>query len=164
MPTNWYMYLAAALIPMLVGSIYYGPLFGKAWMKSNGFTEESLKGANMAVIFGVSFVLSCFLAMFIGLFTIHQSMIPGLFMDSSPAEIDEMKAFVNKYSEVHRTWSHGMVHGILGAFMVALPLIGINALFERRGWTYIGIHFGYWLITFALMGALLCATLTYPAL
>jgi len=31
--------------------------------------------------------------------------------------------------------------------------MAINALFERRGWKYIGIHFGYWLLTFVALGA-----------
>jgi len=162
-PENAYMYLVAALIPMLVGSIWYGPLFGKSWMKTNGFTEESLQGANMAVIFGVSYLLSCILAMFMGMWTIHQSMIPGLFANHDPAgpEVAEMMAFMGKYGDVHRTWSHGAVHGVIGAIMIVLPLVGINALFERRGWKYIGIHFGYWLVTMVLMGALLCATLKW---
>ncbi|MEM1124806.1 MAG: DUF1761 domain-containing protein, partial [Bacteroidota bacterium] len=34
----------------------------------------------------------------------------------------------------------------------------MNALFERRGWKYIWIHTGYWFITLALIGGLLCAT------
>jgi len=93
-------------------------------------------------------------------------MIPGLFMDHDPAgpAVAEMKAFANKYADVHRTWSHGAVHGVIAAISVALPLIGINSLFERRGWKYIGIHFGYWLLALALMGALLCATLKYAPL
>ena len=160
MPANWYMFLVAALIPMIVGAVWYGPLFGKAWMKTNGFTEESLKGGNMAVIFGVSFLLSIFLAMFMGQFTIHQAMLPGLGVDATDPQLGlDITAFMDKWGGIHRTWSHGAVHGVIAAIMVALPLIGINALFERRGGKYIGIHFGYWLITFALMGALICATL-----
>ncbi|WP_421786214.1 DUF1761 domain-containing protein [Hyphobacterium sp.] len=34
---------------MLVGMVWYGPLFGKRWMALNNFTEESLKDGNMAV-------------------------------------------------------------------------------------------------------------------
>lgn len=32
----------------------------------------------------------------------------------------------------------------------------INALFERRGFKYIAIHTGYWLITLAIIGGLMC--------
>ena len=45
-------------------------LFAKRWMKENGFTEESMKEANMLKIFGLSFLLMLFasfnLAMFVG--------------------------------------------------------------------------------------------------
>jgi asparagine N-glycosylation enzyme membrane subunit Stt3 len=45
-------------------------LFAKRWMKENGFTDESMKGANMLKIFGLSLLLMLFasfnLAMFVG--------------------------------------------------------------------------------------------------
>ncbi|WP_421792084.1 DUF1761 domain-containing protein [Hyphobacterium sp.] len=34
---------------MLVGFLWYGPLFGKRWMALNGFTEEGLKETNMGL-------------------------------------------------------------------------------------------------------------------
>ena len=33
----------AALVPMVIGFVWYGPLFGKTWMEEMGFTEASLK-------------------------------------------------------------------------------------------------------------------------
>ncbi|MGA0285373.1 MAG: DUF1761 domain-containing protein, partial [Saprospiraceae bacterium] len=32
---------------IFIGAMYYGPLFGKPWMKSIGFAEDDLKKANM---------------------------------------------------------------------------------------------------------------------
>ncbi|MCB0691572.1 MAG: DUF1761 domain-containing protein [Saprospiraceae bacterium] len=67
MEINWLSIIVAALIPLLVGFVWYNPkTFGTAWMKSAGMTEESMKGANMAVIFGSTFVLGLLLAMGIG--------------------------------------------------------------------------------------------------
>lgn len=162
-PENWYMFFVAALIPMVVGSIWYGPLFGKKWMNINNFTEEYLKEGNMAVIMGVSYFLSLMLALALSGSVIHQSQIPGLFANFDPTgpEVADMQAFMTKYGDVHRTFTHGVVHGIINSIFLALPLIAINALFERRGATYIFVHFGYWLITIALMGGLLCATLKW---
>lgn len=166
MPINWYMYLVAALIPMAVGFIYYHPmLFGNAWMKVNGFTEESLEGGNMGIILGVSFLLSVFLAFMMGGFAIHQSAIFGLLvpeiMESGSQVQQDFNQFMATYGGRYRTFGHGVVHGIQAAIFVALPIVGINALFERRGGKYIWIHFGYWLVTLALMSGLLCATLLY---
>jgi len=35
---------------MVVGFVWYGPLFGKRWMELNGFTPESLGDVNMRVM------------------------------------------------------------------------------------------------------------------
>ena len=39
--------LVAAATGFLIGGLWYGPLFGKAWMAEHGFTEEQLRGGNM---------------------------------------------------------------------------------------------------------------------
>ena len=36
-------------------------------------------------------------------------------------------------------------------------VIGINALFERKGFKYIAINAGYWILCLGLMGGVLCA-------
>ncbi len=168
MPTNFYMFFLAALIPFVLGGLWYGPLFGKPWMKSNGFTEEDLKGGNMAVIFGVSYLLCCLFAMGIGNFAIHQSTLFGLFMpevlDKSTTIYSDVVALYETYGGRYRTFNHGAVHGVFFSVFLALPIIGVKALFERKGWKYVLIHFGYWLVSAALMGGLLCATLVYPAI
>ena len=38
--TNWIVVLATGLIPLLVGFLWYGPLFGKTWMKVADMDEE----------------------------------------------------------------------------------------------------------------------------
>jgi len=35
---------------MVVGFVWYGPLFGKRWMALHGFTEESMKDVNMGIV------------------------------------------------------------------------------------------------------------------
>jgi len=57
MPDNFYMYFVAALIPFILGALWYGPIFGKTWMKTNNFTEEYLKEGNMFLIMGLSYLL-----------------------------------------------------------------------------------------------------------
>lgn len=167
MPENFYMYFVAALIPMVIGAIYYHPaVFGGAWMKVNDFTEDSLKKGNMAVIFGASYVFSVMLALILAMLTIHQTQVFALFvpeiMESGSAAQATFNEIMAEYGDRYRSFKHGAIHGGIASLFFALPLIGINALFERRGWRYILIHFGYWLITLVLMGGLLCQTLRYP--
>ena len=82
MDINFLAVLVAALVPMIMGFIWYNPkVLGNAWMKAAGLDEEKLKGANMAVIFGLSFVLSFILAFFIQPMVIHQFHIGSAFFD-----------------------------------------------------------------------------------
>ena len=50
--------LVAGLVPMIVGSLWYGPLFGKKWMEMVGKTEEEIRAnSNPLKQYGVMFVL-----------------------------------------------------------------------------------------------------------
>jgi len=74
MEFNLLIIAIAAVIPMVLGFIWYNPkVFGTAWMNACGFTTEDLKGANMAVIFIVSFILSLMLASSLPMMVIHQN-------------------------------------------------------------------------------------------
>jgi len=169
MPTNAYMYLIAGLIPLIIGSIYYNPkVVGGAWMKVNGFTMESMEGANMLVIFGVTYLFSVMLSFAMTGLVIHQhgafSMMMPEIMESGSATQTQFNELMTLYGTTGRTFGHGALHGFLVAIFIVLPLLGINALFERRGWKYIFIHLGYWTICLILIGGLICSTLKYAPL
>ena len=53
----------AALAPMVIGAVWYGPLFGKAWVSAHGHTPERLEEMNkgMGKAYGLSLV--CYLVM-----------------------------------------------------------------------------------------------------
>jgi hypothetical protein len=40
--------------------------------------------------------------------------------------------------------------------MLVLPVIGTNALFERKSGKYIFINWGYWAVSMTLMGGTIC--------
>ena len=73
MEMNFYVLFLAALVPMVIGFVWYGPMFGNAWMKEMGFTKESLAGTNMFKILIISYVFSLFIASFLIFVVIHQS-------------------------------------------------------------------------------------------
>src|SRR6185437_14036827 len=82
MQINFVAVLVAALVPMLIGFIWYNPkTFGNAWMKASDMSEEKMKGANMALIFGLTFVFSFFIAMTMNFVTIHQFGAMSAMMD-----------------------------------------------------------------------------------
>lgn len=163
MGTNIFALFGAALIPLIVGSIWYNPkVLGSTWMKVAGKTEEELAGGNMAIILGLSYILGLFIAFGISGMTNHQSGVVQLFATHpdfgvAGTEINNLyTTLMDQFGDRHRTFGHGALHGGLAAFLFALPLIAINALFERRGAKYIGIHFGYWFITMILIGGVVC--------
>lgn len=162
--------LAAALVPMIVGFIWYNPkVLGGIWMEASGMTEEKAKGANMPLIFGVSFLLSVFLIASVTTTVIHQTHLfsiladePG-FKDKDPnsAAYQAFTAFITAYGDNFRTFKHGMLHGFFAGIFFVLPVLGTNALFERKGLKYILVNVGYWAVTLMLMGGILCQFLKF---
>ena len=169
MPTNFYIYFLTALIPLLVGAVYYNDkVFGTAWMNANKFKKEDLEGGNMALIFGLTYLFGLMLSLMLTFICIHQANIYGMMMPDiaeagSQAQTD-FNNLMGVYGNRFRTFSHGVAHAILATVLLVLPLIAINALFERRGWKYIMIHTGYWLIVFVLICGVLCQTLQWAPL
>jgi hypothetical protein len=149
----------AAIVPLIIGFIWYNPKFlGNAWMKASGLNEENMKGGNMAVIFGLTLLFSYMMALFLGIsgIVIHQAGVGSLLAEGSPELAQQGKDFLTAAGTRYNTFKHGAFHGIIAAIFFALPVLGVNALFERKSGKYIFIHLGYWVITLALMGGIMC--------
>jgi hypothetical protein len=116
--------LVAAAAGFLVGGIWYGPLFGKAWMNENGFTEEELKKANMLKIYGLTFAFSVLSAVFLG----------------------HLLAAVQAGTRATMMISTGIALGYIA------PAIGTNYLFSRKSGKLFAIDAGYWVVFYAAMG------------
>jgi len=159
MEFNYLAILVAAVVPMVLGFLWYNPkLFGNAWMRESGMTEEKMKSRNMGVIFGVSFLLSILLAFFMQFLTIHQIGALGMIGGDSTVEgvLPSYKAFMDDYGSAFRTYKHGALHGFLAGIFIVLPVMGTNGLFERKSWKYIFINVGYWTLCLTVMGAIIC--------
>jgi hypothetical protein len=68
---NFIAVLLCAVSSLVLGGIWYSPLlFAKAWQRGAGLSDDRTKGGNMAVIFGLTFLLSLVaayvFAMFLG--------------------------------------------------------------------------------------------------
>ncbi|WP_109299141.1 DUF1761 domain-containing protein [Aquimarina sp. AU474] len=163
MEFNFLIAAVAALIPMVLGFIWYNPkVFGTAWMNACGFTTEDLKGGNMPVIFILSYVFSFFLATMVNILVIHQFGFFSTLMND-PDLLKEgtetyqyAQDFMTNYGNNFRTFKHGVFHGALTGIFFVLPVLGTNALFERKGFKYIAVNVGYWTVCLALMGGVIC--------
>lgn len=117
--------LIAAAAGFLVGGLWYGPLFGKAWMIEHDFDEEELKKANMLKIYGLTFAFSVLSAVFLG----------------------HLLAFFDTSPRATMMISIGIALGYI------VPAIGTNYLFSRKSGKLFAIDAGYWLVFYAAMGA-----------
>jgi hypothetical protein len=87
MTINYLAVLVCAIISMIIGSIWYGPLFGKTWMKIMGADsmsaekKEAMK-KSMGVMYFIQFILSLItatvLAYFINIAAMSVPMVSGV--------------------------------------------------------------------------------------
>lgn len=150
--------LASTLVPMVIGFIWYNEkTFGNAWMKETGMTKEKAKEANMLKTFGFSLLFSLMASTVLYQIVIHQNALPSLVMgDQSQATQEWLKDAMSRYSTNFRTFKHGMFHGFITGLFFALPIVGLNSQFEMKSWKYIMITAGYWIVSFMLMGGIIC--------
>ena len=162
MEMNFLVPFLAALVPMIIGFIWYGPLFGNAWMKTMGFTKESLKGTNMIKTLLISYILSVLIAFALIQMVIHQmgvfSALAGDvgFNEKTGEAFTYFQDFLTNYGDRFRTFKHGAFHGVLYGLFFAMPILAIQALFEKKSFKYVAINAGYWIVTLAIMGGIIC--------
>ena len=158
MEINFLAILVAALATLPIGFIWYNPkVFGSVWMKETGMTEEKAKGANMLKIFGLTILFSFMIAFVLQTMVIHQFGALGMVGGGATVPKPSFDAFMADYGHAYRTFKHGMLHGFIAGLFLALPIVGINALFERKSWKYILINGGYFIICLTIMGGIICA-------
>ncbi|RMZ57944.1 DUF1761 domain-containing protein [Chryseobacterium nematophagum] len=156
MQINFLAIFVAALVPLIMGFIWYNPkVFGKVWMEEAGLTEDKMKGTNVGV-FIFSLILSVLISYFLQFVTIHQfgalGMIGGDVMNAN----DSYQAFMKDYGMAYRSFGHGALHSFIAGVLFVFPLIAINAMFERKSWKYTMINTAYWTITITIMGGIIC--------
>lgn len=128
-------------------------------------TEEKIRGANMPLIFGLTYLLSLLMCVILSTASIHQFHIFSIFAGNPDFRTEGsetqviLQSFMEKFGSNFRTFKHGAFHGALLGMVAGLPIMGINALFERKSFKYIAINSGYWIVSMALMGGVLCAWL-----
>ena len=161
---NFLPLLVAALVPTVIGFLWYGPLFGKPWMKSTGMTEEKMKSANMPMVFGLSLLFALILAFVLNILCVHDNMVEGALyyatdktMVPAPGskEAEWLDFYKSELAPDNYTFAHGAFHGGLFGLLLFLPILGNIALYEQKGWKYTLINLGYWVVCATIMGGIL---------
>lgn len=157
MEINFFAILVAAVSALVVGFVWYNPkVFGNAWMTASGMTEEKIKGGNMAKIFSLALLFAFMLAFMMQTVVIHQMGAMSLTGGDPSSTLPSYAAFMADYGDAFRTFKHGAFHGFIAGIFIALPILGTNALFERKSAKYIFINAGYWVVVLTIMGAIIC--------
>ena len=124
---NIWPILVAAVSGFILGAIYYGPLFGKAWQKEVGLSDAEVS-SGAAQTFIPSFLLA-----------IVASFTLALFMGD------------------HLGWKNGLIIGLTAGIGIAVTANTTNQLFERRSVKLMLINAGYWVLNLGIMGVILGA-------
>lgn len=125
MQLNWLAVLAAAVSAFVLGGIWYGPLFLRAWSREAGIDMHA-KPAHPARVFGTAFVAALAAAV---AFAWWLGPAPGL--------------------------EHAVRHGLLAGLGIAATSFGINYAFAGRSFKLWLIDGGYHTLQFALYGIIL---------
>jgi len=121
---NYLAVVIAAVASFLSGGLWYSnALFGKAWQRESGVTDEQIKNGNMAKIFGLSLVLSLLAAW-----------VFALFLGPRPPV------------------ALGLGAGFSAGLCWVAASFGINYLFERRSFKLFLINGGYHTLQFTIIG------------
>ena len=135
--------VVAAVSALFVGFIWYNPkVFGKVWMEAAGMTDEQIKGGNMLKFFGVALIFAFLLATALPGIVIHQMGVYSLIGGDPSVALPSYEALMADYGDAFRTFKHGALHGVLTGVFIGLPIIGTNALFDRKNAKYILINSG----------------------
>lgn len=134
-PVNYWAILASAVWAMVVGSLWYGPLFGKTWMKLMGINKEKIKAMpqnEMAKLYGIQLVGSLAMAFVLS----HAIVFASTYLNTSGVAAGLQTGFWN--------W--------LG--FVAPVTIG-SVLWEGKSWKLWFLNSGNYLLTLVGMGIIL---------
>lgn len=124
---NLWAVLVAALSCFLLGGLWYSPaLFGRAWQREAGLSDEQIQNGNMGLIFGLSFVL-CLVA----------ALVFALFLGPRPP------------------LSLGLGAGFAAGLCWVSASFGVNYMFERKSLKLFLINAGYHTVQFTIIGLVL---------
>jgi len=127
---NYLAVIVAALCSFIVGWIWYGPLFGKIWMKLHGFSKDDLNEGtlSMPVIMIINYIATALAALAIAMFIGPEA-----------------------------NAGFGIFAGIMIAvFWIGTSRLN-DVLYERKPLGLFFINVGYTLVIYVIMGAILGA-------
>ncbi len=123
--------ILATLASVAIGFAWYGPLFGKAWAKEQGWSEADMAKQKAAGGMGKSY----------GIMTVG-SLLTAFIL----AQFAQLAGAVMAID--------GATVGLWAWLGFAVPLLLSSVLWEGKSWRLYQINIGYQLVTMVVMGAI----------
>ena len=133
-PVSYLGILLCGVASMVIGFLWYGPLFEKPWMKMTGMTPEKQAKAKkeMSKTYGLMFVSSLVMAYVLAHFIWYAA--PG-----------SLTLFIAVKTAVW-AWIGFVATSAFSKFLFNV---------EKKPWSLFAIETGYYLVTLIVMGAIL---------
>ena len=137
---NFWGVLVAAIAAFVLGGFWFGPFFGKPWMRAVGITHEQMERMKEK---GMSAMWRSYLAMFIGVLVMAYVLahVLAVFSGSADAALGSL----------------GVSGGLWMWIGFVAPVMLGPVLWEGRSWKYWFITAGYYLVSLILMGIIIVA-------
>lgn len=135
---NFWAVLVVGIVSMIIGFLWYGPVFGKKWMSMMGYTQEHINEAKAKGGMGKSYIIA-----FIG------ALITAYVL----AHIIAMAQMAGVSSGVS-----GGLQGGFWAWLGFVATVGLGGvLWEGRKWNLYTFNMAYQLVNLLVAGAILGA-------
>ncbi len=134
-PINYLAVLVSTVAAMVVGFLWYGPLFGKPWMELSVFTQEKMEAAK-AKGMGKSYFL-----MIIGALVMSYVLAHALIFASAYLHVEGIVA--------------GLTAGFWNWLGFIAPVTLGTVIWEGKPWKLWFINAGYYLVALLVMGVIL---------
>ena len=134
-PIHYLAVVGGAIASMIIGFVWYGPLFGKSWLILSGITPEQMEKASKQ---GMS---SSYLISFLGSLLMSYVLAHALIFASTYLQVQGIQA--------------GLTAGFWNWLGFIMPVTLGSVLWEKKPWKLWIINNGYYLVTLLVMGSIL---------
>jgi hypothetical protein len=135
---NYWAVIGATIVAFVLGGVWFGPLFGKQWMRLVGITHEQMEAAKEKGVKGMwrSYALMAVGTLVMAYVLAHVIAYAAVFSGSSGADA-------------------GIAAGVSVWVGFVAPVMLGTVLWEGRPWKYWFITGGYYLVSLIVMGIIL---------
>lgn len=159
MHLNHLAHALIAFVPFLLAWLWYRPQNPLVkWATQNG-APMTIRVSILQLI--LLYALSAALVFVYINLIIHQVGFYELFFTDIMRGNEESKRiaeeFLAIYGQKYRHLGHGLFHGLIDAFALALPFLAFYAVVERVSLKRTLVHLGYWVLCSTLIGGLVAA-------